>query len=344
MLLDVAPVGALAYFGDDGDAEFGDVFHFVLDEGAEFFGFGGEDVEEEFVVDLEGHARAQAARGDFGVDAEHCELDEVGGGALQRRVDGGTLGESAHVGVARLDVGDGADAAEVRAHGLVAANGFEGLVDEAADAGVALEVSIDVGAGFLLVDAELRGQTERGDAVDDAEVDGLGAGSGLLVELGDGDAEDFGSGEGVDVLAGAVGVEQQRVLREVGHQAQLDLRVVGGHEQVAGCGDEGGANLAAKRGADGDVLQGGVGGGEAAGGGADLVEGGVYAAFGVDQGGQRVEVGGAELGKLAVFEDERGDGVMLGELFEDVLRGGDDLALAILVGLGQVHFVEEEIG
>ena len=129
----------------------------------------------------------------------------------------------------------------------------------------------------------------------------------------------------------------------MGHEAELDLRVVGGHEQVAGRGDEGGANLAAERGADGDVLQVGVGGGEAAGGGADLVEGGVDAAFGVDQLRQRVEVGGAELGELAVFEDERGDGVVLGELFEDVLRGGDDFALAVLHGLGQVHLVEEDV-
>ncbi len=129
----------------------------------------------------------------------------------------------------------------------------------------------------------------------------------------------------------------------MGHEAQLDLRVVGGHEQVAGRGDEGGADLAAERGADGDVLQVGVGGREAAGGGADLVEGGVHAAFGVDQVRQRVEVGGAELGELAVFEDERGDGVVLGELFEDVLRGGDDFALAVLHGLGEVHFVEEDV-
>ena len=145
----------------------------------------------------------------------------------------------------------------------------------------------------LLVDVELRGEAEGTDAVDDAEVDGLGAGAGLLVDGRGVDAEDLGGGEGVDVLAGAVGVEQERVLREVGHQAQLDLRVVGGHEQVAGRGDEGGANLAAERGADGDVLQVGVGRREPAGGGADLVEGGVHAAFGVDQLRQRVEVGGA---------------------------------------------------
>ena len=151
------------------------------------------------------------------------------------------------------------------------------------DALVALEVGFDVGLGDLLVDVELRGEAEGADAVDDAEVDGLGAGAGLLVHGGGVDAEDLGGGEGVDVLAGAVGVEQQRVLREVGHEAELDLRVVGGHEQVAGGGDEGGADLAAEGGADGDVLQVGVGGGEAAGGGADLVEGGVDAAFGVGE-------------------------------------------------------------
>jgi hypothetical protein len=87
-LLDVAPVGAEGEFGEDGDGEGGDVFHLLLDEGVEFFGLGGEDVEEELVVDLEGHAGAEDAARDLGVDADHGELDEVGGGALQGRVDG----------------------------------------------------------------------------------------------------------------------------------------------------------------------------------------------------------------------------------------------------------------
>ena len=121
------------------------------------------------------------------------------------------------------------------------------------------------------------------DAVDDAEVDGLGAGADFFGHGGGVDFEDLGGGEGVDVFAGAVGVEQQRVLREVRHEAELDLRVVGGHEQVAGRGDEGFADFAADFGADGDVLQVGVDAGEAAGGGADLVERGVDAAFGVGE-------------------------------------------------------------
>ena len=83
--------------------------------------------------------------------------------------------------------------------------------------------------------------------------------------------------------------------------------------------------------------------GEAAGRRADLVEGGVDAAFGVGELRQRVEVGRLELGELTVLEDERGDGVVLGQLFEDVLRGGDDLALAVLHRLGQEHLVEEDV-
>jgi hypothetical protein len=147
----------------------------------------------------------------------------------------------------------------------------------------------------------------------------------------------------VDVLAGAVGVQQQRVLREVREQAQLNLRVVRRHQQVARRGDERGANLAAERGADGDVLQVGVDAGEPAGRRAHLVEGGVDARVGVGECGQRVEVGALELLELAVLEDERGDLVMRGEVFEHVLRGGDDLALALLGRLGQVHLVEEHV-
>jgi len=40
-LLDVAPVGAEGYFGEDGDGEGGNVFHLLLDEGLQFIGHGG---------------------------------------------------------------------------------------------------------------------------------------------------------------------------------------------------------------------------------------------------------------------------------------------------------------
>ncbi len=50
----------------------------------------------------------------------------------------------------------------------------------------------------------------------------------------------------------------------------------------------------------------------------------------------------AELGELAVLEDEARGFVVGGEFFEDVLRGRDDLALAVLERLWEAHFVEED--
>ena len=87
----------------------------------------------------------------------------------------------------------------------------------------------------------------------------------------------------------------------------------------------------------------GVGGGEAAGAGRNLVEGGVDAAVRVDEVGQLLGVVAAELGELAVLEDEAWGLVMGGEFFEHVLRGGDDLAFAVLERLGQKHFIEEHV-
>ena len=216
--------------------------------------------------------------------------------------------------------------------------------DEDGDASIALEVAVDVGARGLLVDAELRGEAEGRDAVDDAEVDGLGAGAGLFAHGGGVDLEDLGGGEGVDVFAGAVGVEEERVLREVRHEAELDLRVVGGHEQVAGRGDEGGADFAADGGADGDVLQVGVRGREAAGGGADLVEGGVDAAVGVGEQWERVEVGAFELLELAVLDDSaRRWGSSTARSSRTSCAVETTLPLPYLMRLGEVHLVEEDV-
>ena len=58
---------------------------------------------------------------------------------------------------------------------------------------------------------------------------------------------------------------------------------------------------------------------------------------------QRVEVGALELEQLTMLQHIGGNGVLGREIFEDVLRGGDDLAFAILERLGKVHLVEEDI-
>ena len=135
-------------------------------------------------------------------------------------------------------------------------------------------------AASRLLDAELLGQAKRREAVDDAEVDDLGDAA-VLGRLRHGsDAEDFLRGARVDVLAGAKGFDEDRILGEMREDAQLDLRVIGGEQRPARIGDEGGANFAAELAAHGDVLQIGVGRTEAAGGRDGLAQACVQAAGG----------------------------------------------------------------
>ncbi len=97
------------------------------------------------------------------------------------------------------------------------------------------------------------------------------------------------------------------VLRQVREHPQLDLRVVGGEDDVPRRRDEGGADGPAELRADGDVLQVRVVRRQPAGGGDGLVEARVDAAgLGVHVARQRVDVRALELVELAVLQDRLG--------------------------------------
>ena len=262
----------------DGDAEGEGVAHGVGDEefGGVDFVFG--DFEEEFVVDLEEHAGAEAGLVDFVIDADHGEFDHVGGGALDGGVHGDALGAAADGGVGGGDVADVAAAAgEGFDVALVFGRGDD-VVDVALDAGKLLEVGVDDLAGFLTGDAQALGEAEGGDAVDDAEVDHFGGAAHVGGDVGEGDAVDARGSGLVDVVAVLEGVDHGFVATNGGHDAEFDLGVVGAEEEPAfATGDEGFADLASVGGADGDVLKIGIAGGEATGGGEELMEVGVDA-------------------------------------------------------------------
>ena len=157
-------------------------------------------------------------------------------------------------------------------------------------------------------------------------------------------AEDLRGGEGVDVVAAAVGLDQERVAREVGEQAEFDLRVIGGEQDVARLGDEGGADAASEFGADGNILQIRIGGRKAAGGGSGLAEGSVQASGGgIDERGQSVDVGGLQLGELAVVENHAGDGMIFGESFQNIDSSRYGASFAVFHWLGQIQLVEENV-
>ena len=167
---------------------------------------------------------------------------------------------------------------------------LEGSIDELPNALVAREIAIDVGLGFGLRNAQLRGQPEGGNSVHDAEVHRLGTIARLLVHGFGGNAEDLAGGERMNIDIFRVGAHQQRIAAEMRQQPQLDLRIVGGEQLRARRGCKCGANFAAELGADGDVLQIGIDRGEPAGGRSRGLKRGVHARVGVGEKWQRVDV------------------------------------------------------
>ena len=79
---------------------------------------------------------------------------------------------------------------------------------------------------------------------------------------------------------------QDRIFGKMRQDAQLDLRIIGGEDQIALSADEGGANFAAEFGADGNILQIWIRRAEAAGGSAGLVETRMEAARARDRSGR----------------------------------------------------------
>ncbi len=148
----------------------------------------------------------------------------------------------------------------------------------------------------------------------------------------------------MNVVSAAERLHQQRIFREMGQQPQLDLRIVGGEHHVARLGNESSANLAAQLRADGNILQVRVRGREPPRRRPSLVERGVQA-FGrrVQKQRERIHVGALELRKLAILQHQPRNFVLGREIFQNVHRRRDHLALAVLHRLGQVQFVEENV-
>ena len=157
-------------------------------------------------------------------------------------------------------------------------------------------------------------------------------------------AEHFGRRHGVNVQALGEGLLQLRNVRHMGHDAQLDLAVVGADELGALRRDEGGADLAALLGAHRDVLQVGIGRGEAAGGGGGQRVGGVDALrFRIDEVRQRIGIGGAELRELAPVEHAAGElDALRGQILQRVRIGAPGAGRG-LAAAGQAHAAEEDV-
>ena len=150
-------------------------------------------------------------------------------------------------------------------------------------------------------------------------------------------------GQRVDIAALRIDALQGFDIGDVRDQPQLDLVIVGRHDDMARRRHEGMADAPAHLGADGDILQVGIVGRQPAGGGGGEVEIGVDpVGLRVDLRLQRIGVGGFELGMLAPVQHLLGDRrALFGQPFQFAGIGGPGTGLAALLARLQAHPVEQ---
>ncbi len=160
---------------------------------------------------------------------------------------------------------------------------------------------------------KLVGQAEAGNAVNNAEIDRLGAAAHFGGHVLDRHAENFRRRHGVNIQIVGKGLLQFRDIGDMRQQPQFDLAVIGADQLAALGRDEGLADAAAFFGAHRDVLQIGIGGGQPPGRGRRHGVGGMNPPrLGIDVAGQRVGIGAAQFGQAAPLQHFLGDGMALG--------------------------------
>ena len=295
-------------------------------------------------MNLQNHLRLEATRLKGRLDAHHGELDNVGSRALNRHVERDAFGGGANRTVARFQIGQGAAATEEGFGATLLAGLFNELRHIPFDRGEVGEDRLNELLCLLARNAKAFGKAKGGDAIEDAKVDHFALGALLRCDLGEGHIEDGGRGLCVDVLTTLEGGNHRFVTTHGRHEAEFHLGVVG-REQNPICiaRHEGGTDALATFGANRDVLQVGIRGGEAARIGQRLMEGGVDTAInGRDVFGQTVNVGILELDASTPIEEKVNDGMLIALLKEQLFVGGELTACrAFDIGV-ELEFAKEE--
>ena len=172
------------------------------------------------------------------------------------------------------------------------------------DSREALEIGVDHRLRLVGIDLQPLGQTPARDAVENGEVDRLGAGTGVALLT----AKQFARGAIVDVLAGGKGLFQRRDIGNMRRQPELDLAIVGSQYDIAGRGHKGLPDLPPDFGADRNILQIGLGRGQASGLRPAQRIGGVNpSGLRVNLLLQRIGIGGFQLRQLPPVDDLLGN-------------------------------------
>ena len=231
-LMRFEPVFAESDAGHERNFEFHGAFHFGLDHLRERFDLIAGAFENEFVVDLEHHAEREVFVVDALLDADHGNLDEIGGGTLHGGVHGHAFCHLRFHAVGTVDACDVAAAAGKRFDVAVAVGGGLGVVDELLHALVHFEVTVDEALRLCHRDFQVAGEAEGGHAVEHAEVHDLRVAAHVGGHAVQRHAVDGGGRAGVDVDAFLVAFDEGDVPAQVGEHAEFNLRVIDGENHV----------------------------------------------------------------------------------------------------------------
>ena len=191
---------------------------------------------------------------------------------------------------------------------------------------------IDVFLRLAAAYAELPGQTERRHAVDETEIDCLGGPALIGADRIGRRAEHFGGGGPVHIHVFRKGLAQTLVSGKLGHDAQFDLRIVGGNQHPPLGRHESPSDPPSLPGARRNVLQVGIDGRQPAGGGHGLLVRGMHpSGVRIDASWKCVGVAGLELGQVAELQNRFRQGMHGGQFVQHRLRGGR------LTGRGAAH-------
>ena len=89
-----------------------DAFHFFLNHFFQLGAFLGGSLKEQLVMHLQDHFGFELFFPEPPVDIDHRQLDEIGGGALQRRIERRALGKVAKLHLRRIDFRNRANSSE----------------------------------------------------------------------------------------------------------------------------------------------------------------------------------------------------------------------------------------
>ena len=254
---------------------------------------------------LQDHRRVIFRLPQSSVEIDHRLLEDVGGCALDRHVDGGALfGRCAAAVALRFDRRiNPPPPVERLGIAMFPDEGF-GAIDVIFDPRHTREISLDEGCRFRLRQFAFARQAEGAHAIHQAEIHALGEVALFVSDRFRFNPVDGRRGRLMNIQIAVEGGNQGFVLADMRHHAQLDLAVINRQQDVASRRHECSPHFSPLLGTNRYILQIGIIAAEATGRRARLIVTRVEApAARINQRWQSVDIGALELGQFTVVDD-----------------------------------------